>query len=132
MLGVITPAGRAPTWHAPGSRREAAVRLIDLSSPVDASFWEPEPVSVQTMSAAEGARHVSAEMHEHFGMIIDPSVFPDGEFLTNDTVVLTTHTGTHIDAPASEHFPATDLSATIEPLSATSDHSGGYDGIRRS
>lgn len=88
MLGATTP------------RREAAVRLIDLSSPVDASFWEPETVSVQTMSAAEGARHVSAEMREHFGMTIDPSVFPDGEFLTNDTVVLTTHTGTHIDAPA--------------------------------
>lgn len=51
------------------------MRLIDLSSPVDERFWEPEPVSVQTMSAAEGARHVSAEMHEHFGMIIDPSVF---------------------------------------------------------
>jgi cyclase len=76
------------------------MRLIDLSSPVDANFWEPEPVCVQTMSAAEGARHLSAEMRKHFDMDIDPSVFPDGEFLTNDTVVLTTHTGTHIDAPA--------------------------------
>lgn len=81
------------------------MRLIDLSSPVDANFWEPEPVSMQTMSAAEGARHVGAEMRKHFGMDIDPSVFPDGEFLTNDTISLTTHTGTHIDAPA--HYGTT-------------------------
>jgi cyclase len=81
------------------------VRFIDLSSPVDGDFWEPEPVSVQTMSAAEGAKHLSAEMREHFGLDIDPSAFPDSEFLTNDTVVLTTHTGTHVDAPA--HYGST-------------------------
>jgi cyclase len=55
---------------------------------------------MQTMSAAEGARHLSAEMRKHFSINIDPSVLPDGEFLTNDTVTLTTHTGTHVDAPA--------------------------------
>jgi cyclase len=76
------------------------MHLIDLSSPVDATFWEPEPVSHVVMSAAEGARHLSAEMHEHFGLEFDPSLLPDGEFLTNDTLELTTHTGTHVDAPA--------------------------------
>ncbi|AHI01179.1 cyclase family protein [Kutzneria viridogrisea] len=74
--------------------------LIDLSSPVDASFWEPEPVSITTMSAADGAKHLSAEMLEHFGMDFDPNVLPGAEFLTNDTLSLTTHTGTHVDAPA--------------------------------
>jgi cyclase len=76
------------------------VQLIDLSSPVDASFWEPEPLSITTMSAADGARHLASEMREHFGMDFDPNVLPGAEFLTNDTLSLTTHTGTHVDAPA--------------------------------
>lgn len=76
------------------------MRLIDLSSPVDPQAWEPEPVTLVTMSAAEGAEHLSREMREHFGLEFDPGSLPGGEFLTNDTVSLTTHTGTHIDAPA--------------------------------
>jgi cyclase len=76
------------------------MRILDLSAPVDANGWEPEPLSHTVMSAADGASHLAAEMREHFGLDIDPSVLPDGEFLTNDTLTLTTHTGTHIDAPA--------------------------------
>lgn len=76
------------------------MRLLDLSSPIDPQFWEPEPVSMVTMSAADGAKHLCAEMLEHFGLALDPNVLPGGEFLTNDTVSLTTHTGTHVDAPA--------------------------------
>jgi len=76
------------------------VQLIDLSSPIDASHWEPEPLSMVTMSAADGAKHLCAEMREHFGLDFDPDVLPGGEFLTNDTLSLTTHTGTHVDAPA--------------------------------
>jgi cyclase len=81
------------------------VRLIDLSSAIDAQSWEPEPVSLATMSAAEGARHLSSEMREHFGLEFNASALPDGEFLTNDTLSLTTHTGTHVDAPA--HYGST-------------------------
>lgn len=81
------------------------LRLIDLSSPVDANSWEPEPVSHTIMSAAEGARHLAAEMREHFGLDIDPEVLPDAEFLTMDTLSLTSHTGTHVDAPA--HYGST-------------------------
>jgi cyclase len=76
------------------------VQLIDLSSPVDASFWEPDPVSHTPMSPAEGARHMCKEMNEHFGLNLDPDMLPDGEFLNNDTFQLTAHTGTHVDAPA--------------------------------
>jgi cyclase len=76
------------------------MRLIDLSSPVDASFWEPDPVTHTPMSPAEGARHMSAEMRAHFGIDFDAELLPDGEFLNNDTLTLTTHTGTHVDAPA--------------------------------
>jgi cyclase len=99
LRGMATESPPRSIWRVrPG--REGAMRLIDLSSPIDANFWEPEPVSMQTMSAAEGAKHLSMEMREHFGMNLDPSMLPGGEFLTNDTVTLTTHTGTHIDAPA--------------------------------
>ncbi|MEV4636656.1 cyclase family protein [Actinoplanes sp. NPDC049548] len=74
--------------------------LVDLSSPVDASYWEPDPVVHRAMSPAEGARHMASEMREHFGLDFDVDVLPDGEFLNNDTFTLTAHTGTHVDAPA--------------------------------
>lgn len=76
------------------------MRLIDLSAPIDATQWEPEPVSHTIVTPAEGAAHMSAEMREHFGIEFDPSVLPDGELLSIDTLTLTTHTGTHVDAPA--------------------------------
>ncbi|MEV8093806.1 cyclase family protein [Kitasatospora sp. NPDC085879] len=76
------------------------MRLLDLSSPIDAGFWEPDPVVHTVMSAAEGARHMASEMKEHFGLDFAPETLPGGEFLSNDTVTLTTHTGTHVDAPS--------------------------------
>jgi cyclase len=76
------------------------VRMIDLSCAVDAAHWEPDPVTHIAMSPAEGARHMSDEMRTHLGIEFDVAVLPDGEFLNNDTFTLTTHTGTHVDAPA--------------------------------
>lgn len=76
------------------------MRLIDLSTPVDASQWEPETVTHRITTPAEGARHMSAEMLEHFGIHFDPAVLPDEELLSIDTLTLTSHTGTHIDAPS--------------------------------
>lgn len=76
------------------------MRMIDLSSPIDASQWEPEPLSHVVLSPADAAVHMKEEMLEHFGMEFDISVLPDGELLSIDTLSLTTHTGTHIDAPA--------------------------------
>ncbi|MFE3170904.1 cyclase family protein [Amycolatopsis sp. NPDC059090] len=76
------------------------MRVIDLSTPVDASVWEPEPVIHKITTAAEGARHMSSEMREHFGIEFDPEVLPHGELLSIDTLTLTTHTGTHVDAPS--------------------------------
>jgi cyclase len=76
------------------------MRIIDISSPIDADGWEPDPVSHRVMTPAEGATHCAAEMHEHFGMELSADDFPDGEFLNNDFLDLSVHTGTHIDAPA--------------------------------
>ncbi|WP_103532544.1 cyclase family protein [Streptomyces sp. SM11] len=86
------------------------MRIIDLSSPIDASFWEPDEVVHRVMDAKEAAQHVSDEMRVHFGLDISPDVFPDGSFLTNDHLTLTTHTGTHVDAPS--HYGPTGTDRT--------------------
>ncbi|MCK2221088.1 cyclase family protein [Actinomadura sp. ATCC 31491] len=76
------------------------MRIIDLSSPIDARGWEPDPVVHERMTPAEGARHMSEGMRERYGLELDPADLPDGEFLDLDFVRATTHTGTHVDAPA--------------------------------
>lgn len=80
--------------------QEVAVRIIDLSSPVDVGSFEPDPVVHEVMSPREGALHMSDEMRSHFGIEFDPDDLPDGEFLSLDRLSLTTHTGTHVDAPS--------------------------------
>ncbi|MER6772865.1 cyclase family protein [Streptomyces bacillaris] len=81
------------------------MRIIDLSSPVDAAAWEPDPVVHHILSPSQGARHMAEEMREHLGIDFDPSVLPDGELLSLDTFTLTSHTGTHVDAPS--HYGST-------------------------
>ncbi|SEF65974.1 Kynurenine formamidase [Thermomonospora echinospora] len=76
------------------------MRLIDLSSPVDSSSYEPDPVTHEVLTPREGAVHMSSEMREHFGIEFDPAELPDAEFLSLDRIALTTHTGTHVDAPS--------------------------------
>ncbi|GHB16652.1 cyclase [Streptomyces viridiviolaceus] len=76
------------------------MRIIDLSSPVDSGSFEPDPVVHDVMSPREGALHMRDEMRRHFGIEFDPDELPDGEFLSLDRLSLTTHTGTHVDAPS--------------------------------
>ncbi|GAA2728844.1 cyclase family protein [Streptomyces nogalater] len=76
------------------------MRLIDLSSPVDSSQYEPDPVVHDVLTPRQGAEHMCAEMREHFGVEFSPDELPDGEFLSLDRITLTTHTGTHVDAPS--------------------------------
>lgn len=76
------------------------MRIFDLSCPIDAALWEPDPVVHHVMSAVQGAQHMASEMKVHFGIDFDITQLPDGEFLTNDTLTLTSHTGTHVDAPS--------------------------------
>lgn len=81
------------------------MRLIDLSTPVDASRWEVEEITHKIITPAEGARHMSEEMRAHFGIDFDPSELPGGELLSIDLLTLTSHTGTHVDAPS--HYGST-------------------------
>lgn len=76
------------------------MRIIDLSTPVDAGKWEPDPVKHEILSPAAGGRHMAEAMAEKFGIDFDPEELPDGELLSLDTLTLTTHTGTHVDAPS--------------------------------
>ena len=81
------------------------MEIIDLSSPIDATRWEPNPVEHDVMSPAQGAGHMAEEMRLHFDIDFDPCDLPDGELLSLDTLTLTTHTGTHVDAPS--HYGST-------------------------
>ena len=76
------------------------MRIIDLSSPVDASAYETDPVRHEVLTPREGAEHMAAEMRTRFGTAFDPGALPGGEFLSLDRLTLTSHTGTHVDAPS--------------------------------
>ncbi|MCE7081101.1 cyclase family protein [Streptomyces sp. ST2-7A] len=76
------------------------MRVVDLSSPVDAAGYEPDPVVHEILTPRQGALHMRDEMREHFGIDFDIEALPDGEFLSLDRLTLTSHTGTHVDAPS--------------------------------
>ncbi|GGQ86131.1 cyclase family protein [Couchioplanes azureus] len=76
------------------------MRLIDLSSAIDAAAYEPDPIEHNVLTPRQGALHMQSEMRSHFGLEFDPDVLPDGEFLSLDRLSLTSHTGTHVDAPS--------------------------------
>jgi cyclase len=76
------------------------MRIIDLSSPIDASAHEADPVTHEVLTPAQGAQHMSEQLKLQLDIDFDPSVLRDSEFLSLDRLCLTSHTGTHIDAPS--------------------------------
>jgi kynurenine formamidase len=64
-------------------------RLIDLSVPIVDGPSEATPVEVNVLD------HKAAPAA--LGLL--PEDFPEGESISNETITLTTHTGTHMDAP---------------------------------
>ncbi len=122
----MTGVRPAPT-SAPASERGGRPLLVDLSVPVDPAFWEPEPVRRRVVGHREGAdllgrsyaylrapnraaRWLSLLLHR-LGRGVDHRDFPDGKGLSLMHYTLTTHTGTHMDAPY--HYG--DLTAAGEP-----------------
>lgn len=68
-------------------------RLVDLSRPVGPTPSEPDPPRIDYTSHEEGA-----ELWEHlFG--IPPGALPSGLGFAGETARLSTHAGTHLDAP---------------------------------
>ncbi|KYF95838.1 hypothetical protein BE20_44105 [Sorangium cellulosum] len=90
-------------------------RLIDLSVAVDPGYWEPEPVKLEVVDHrrggdllgkslvyVEGTTRLSralAWVKHKVGLGVDHRDFPGGKGLSLMRYTLTTHTGTHMDAP---------------------------------
>jgi cyclase len=92
------------------------LQLIDLSVPVDADHWEPDVIKREYIDHQRGADLLgSALIHSRggssrlgrarewlkhkLGLGVDHRDFPDGKGLSLMRYTLTTHTGTHMDAP---------------------------------
>ncbi|MGP4072892.1 cyclase family protein [Piscibacillus sp. B03] len=67
--------------------------IIDLSSPLDNDVKEPMPPMIEYMKHEEGAVQAANLLG------LEPSDFPESKAWANEQVTLTTHTGTHVDAP---------------------------------
>ncbi|MFE4519378.1 cyclase family protein, partial [Kitasatospora sp. NPDC056783] len=76
------------------------MRVLDLSSTIDAGAWEVDGITHEVLTPAAGARHMAEGMLRDHGLEFDVADLPDGELLSLDTLTLTTHTGTHVDAPS--------------------------------
>ncbi|MFD7580409.1 cyclase family protein [Kitasatospora sp. NPDC059817] len=76
------------------------MRIIDLSSAIDGGAWEVDGIRHEVLTPADGARHMAEGMLRNHGIEFDIADLPDGELLSLDTLTLTTHTGTHVDAPS--------------------------------
>lgn len=70
-----------------------AIRIVDLSDTIQNGTVEPLPHEIQYFSHEEGAKQAAVL----FGL--DPSDFPEGKAWTVEMVKLSTHSGTHVDAP---------------------------------
>ncbi|MCI0382488.1 MAG: cyclase family protein [Chlamydiae bacterium] len=68
-------------------------RLIDLTVPLEATISEPEPVNIEWIDHREGAFLLTR------GSGIHADSFPEGLGLSLERIRLTSHSGTHVDAP---------------------------------
>lgn len=69
------------------------VRMVDLSRPVGPTPSEPNALRTRTVSHEEGA-----ELWEHL-YSIPPGALPTGLGFAGEVLELSTHAGTHVDAP---------------------------------
>jgi kynurenine formamidase len=64
-------------------------QFIDLSVPIEPTPSEATAVTIDTLEHADAPEVLG----------LRPEDFPDGLAISNEVVTLTTHTGTHVDAP---------------------------------
>ncbi|MFD2132866.1 cyclase family protein [Pseudogracilibacillus auburnensis] len=69
------------------------MKIIDLSVPMDNQAKEPFPPKIEYDAHEKGAEQAA----EILGL--EATDFPDGKAWAVENVTLTTHTGTHVDAP---------------------------------
>src|ERR1700756_2511886 len=68
-------------------------RLIDLSLTIDTTVSEPAPLSIEYISHQQGAEILGKPLK------LRREDWPDEMAISTESVSLTTHTGTHVDAP---------------------------------
>ncbi|WP_256758108.1 cyclase family protein [Cohnella sp. WQ 127256] len=68
-------------------------RIIDLSVSIGSDVMDPLPFAIRYESHEEGV-HLGAKL---FGVV--PEAFQEGKGLAGEFLELTTHAGTHVDAP---------------------------------
>ncbi|WP_019119487.1 cyclase family protein [Brevibacillus massiliensis] len=73
--------------------KREGLRIIDLSVPLDNQAGEPMKPKISYFAHEAGAE----EAAQFFGL--EPDDFPERKAWAVETVTLTTHTGTHVDAP---------------------------------
>lgn len=90
-----------------------SIKFIDLSVPINPNFWEPNPVFRKIISHKEGGDLLgrpivsnltpTKRLRTWIKNIFKPKVthrdFPNGKGLSLMQYFLSTHTGTHLDAP---------------------------------
>lgn len=69
------------------------VKIIDLSVPMDNDAGEPSPPKIEYLDHDRGANQAA----EWFNLKKED--FPDGKAWAVENIEITTHTGTHLDAP---------------------------------
>lgn len=79
--------------------------ILDLSVPTEASASEATPVEVSVLDYEKGP--------EAFGLRAGD--FPGGMGISNETVTLTTHSGTHVDAPS--HYGPFSMGSAAKTIS---------------
>lgn len=67
--------------------------LVDLSVPLESTISEPEPISIELVDHRQGAFLLTQ------GSGLHADSFPDGLGLSLERIRLTSHSGTHVDAP---------------------------------
>lgn len=81
------------------------MKIIDLSSGIENNEGEPNSIEYQKIDYKSGARLICENAKTYLGIenaMLCPESFPNGEFISKETIKLETHMGTHIDAPS--HF----------------------------
>ena len=96
--------------------QENGVRIIDLSLPIDEKAQEPFPVKIKRLEHGQGGDYLgwslAVSREKSFleklkgGLFyflgkkkISRKTFPDEEFISEERVTASVHTGTHLDAP---------------------------------
>jgi len=82
-------------------------RIIDLSLGIDESAPEPFPVEIVRVTHEDGPSKIGSRFPPpgEDTKPIGPDCFPDGMFISHETVKASVHCGTHVDAPL--HFGPT-------------------------